>query len=81
MFVFQIIFLVILILVIFAIIRVSTSLKHNDRINKYTINKLNNTRVTIGDKVVSVYYRFRERIVRFLEKSVYFKKKENRSKN
>ena len=78
MFVFQIIFLVILILVIFAIIRVSTSLKHNDRINKYTINKLNNTRVTIGDKVVSVYYRFRERIVRFLEKSVYFKKKEKR---
>ena len=78
MFVFQIIFLVILVLVIFAIIRVSITLKHNDRINKYTVTKLNNSRVTIGDKVVSVYYRFRERIVRFLEKSVYFKKKEKR---
>ena len=73
-----ILFLFIALLIIIVIFRISKSSKYNDRLSKYTVNNNNSNKLSLGDRLVLIYNKFRGGLVKLLNNSYYFKNRAKR---
>ena len=73
--IFHVLIVGIVILLIVRLVMFYRSLKLNERISKYTVNNDKIRNISFGDKLTNIYKKFENKLLEYLKKSAYFKKR------
>lgn len=71
----QILISIIIVGLLIKVLKVSKAFRYSERLNKYTVNKKEEEKLSLGDKILDKYSKLKKVIIKMLSSSMYFKKK------